>query len=442
MKRDIVIVGGGSAGAACALYAASKGARTLLVDKARPDATGARWINGVERRLFAELELGEPPAGVVGEPLSRYVMIASGHHDRVGIPTPPTAEVDMRRLNAWLLGQAEKAGAELQFGARATIGEVSHSRREVRVGGQAIDAAVVIDARGFSKSLLQEHLHERDVCSAYQAVYDVVDPDAGEAWLHEHGVELGDNCSQVGVQGGFSLLNVTLARDRSHVAVLTGTIHKRGPKTGGQLAGAFVNSQGWVGKKAFGAGRLIPLRELPGHAVDASLIRVGDAAGQVFPAHGSGVANGIHAGVLAANAAAAAIQLGDTSLAGLWSYEVAYAAVRGAVSAYYQPFRYLSQGLSPSQTAVLLRAGLISEPSVRAGMDIRYPTIDPTLAFGALPYAFDVLPILPKFLQVLSLGDQLKRHYKHMPRRYAPADCAQWFRRRERLLDRAAALAQ
>ena len=51
---DVVIVGGGTAGAAAAAAFAARGARTLCVDRRDLTEAGARWVNGVPRRLLAE----------------------------------------------------------------------------------------------------------------------------------------------------------------------------------------------------------------------------------------------------------------------------------------------------------------------------------------------------------------------------------------------------
>ena len=62
---DAVVVGGGTAGAAAALFLARAGRSVVLVDKRAVGETGARWVNSVPRWCFEEAGVRLPDARAV-----------------------------------------------------------------------------------------------------------------------------------------------------------------------------------------------------------------------------------------------------------------------------------------------------------------------------------------------------------------------------------------
>ena len=67
---------------------------------------------------------------------------------------------------------------------------------------------------------------------------------------------------------------------------------------------------------------------------------MGDAACQVFPAHGSGIGMGLIAGRMLADAVADAVDPGDEQV--LWGYQAAFQHEFGGLLAAFDAFRRMS----------------------------------------------------------------------------------------------------
>jgi flavin-dependent dehydrogenase len=432
---DVVVVGGGTAGAAVAHFLAVRGIRTLLVEARERANAGACWINGIEDDLFPAVDLPAPPADVFYHHAPAFHMQAGTDGPRTIVRDPPTMEVDMRALNRWLLELAEEAGATLQFRTRATVARDAEGWF-VRVRNQELRPACVVDASGLPTAHwgLDPALH---ICTAWQGVYAVTDAAAAAAWCERHRVAPGETLSFTGVEGGYSILNVLWIPERGEVAILTGTLLREGYRRAGTIAGEFVRATPWIGRRRFGGGGLIPLAPFPGPTVDDRLVRLGNAAGQVFSQHGSGVAQGIRAASLAANAIAAAIQIGDTSAAGLWSFEHEHQITAGRTLAAWQPLRLLSSSLSPHETELLFAAGVLNARSAHAALAQKLPPEDLRMVPGLLRHARDLLPMAPRLVESLRVSHAMRDHYARHPARGPSSDYDDWNMKQGRLMRRA-----
>lgn len=366
---DVVIVGAGTAGAAAAARFASQGARTLCLERRPLAEAGARWVNGVPRRFFAEAGLELPRAAHLGGP--RPFNLVAGEH-RVRIAEHDVLDVDMRALVALLHARASAAGATLLGGV--TVRGRDDDRLLTDAG--PVRARWIVDAAGLAgpRLLDQAPVAATDLCAAAQGVYAVVDPAGAQAYYDRVGVAVGEVIGHLGVAGGFSVLNVCWHRDAGTVGVLTGSIPALGYPGGKQLRDDFVRSQPWIGAMEFGGAAAIPLRRAYDRLVDDRVALVGDAACQVFAAHGSGIGAGL----------AAAHLLADTLTGGgtLRDYEVAWHRRWGGLFAAYDVARRWSQSLGGDDLRRALAAGLIDPIMVRAGLDQAMPSVSAGLLAG------------------------------------------------------------
>lgn len=439
MQDDAWVIGAGSAGAATALWLARKGVRVQLIDARPRHAVGASWINGVLPELLRELEVADAP-GVVAHTPHAFVMQVGTAGPRATVPTPPVVEVDMAAMTAALLTRCEQAGVTLRFGARVRIGDATPQGREVTCDGETIRIPLVVDAAGLpvgshAKSLggRASEAALRDLCSAWQGVFHVNDLAAARGFFEARGLPDDVTLSMAGIEGGYSILNVSLNAEASQVAILTGAMHRDGLRSGAQIARDFVATMPWIAQRLRGAGGLIPLSPLDHTLVEDSLLRVGNAAGQVFPLHGSGVMPGLIAAGLAANAASAALQIGDLSAGQLWPYAWEYQTGHGAICARYQPLRSLSDGLTADEAALLVAAGVVGPDSLRVGLAQEPPVRDPRVVAGVASYAGRFAPLLPRLLRALYLEDRMARHWAAFPRQ-RPRGPLVWAERADRLL--------
>lgn len=436
----VLVVGAGTAGAATALFLAAKGVPTLLVDARQRANVGASWVNGIELSLFDELDLPRPPEGVLFAHARRFVMQPPGDAPRVVVEQPATAEFDMRALNAWLIDLAIERGVQTRFNCPARIDHIDETGAFVTLHQHRARFELVVDAAGITAHNREHWNPGLDICSAFQGVYRVTSTGQARDFMGRHRVAELENWSQPAVEGGYSVLNAMLDRDAEHVAILAGAMKRPGLRSGARIASDFVRGQPWIGARVFGGGGLIPLRPPRRPLVEDRVVRVGNAAGQVFPQHGSGVAPGLRAAWHAAQAIAGASQLADYSTRGLWAYAANYERTAGAICAHYQPLRYVSSSLLPEQAALLARAGIIGPTSVATALAQLPMRGDPTAAIGVIRHARELAPLLPRLSMATALAFEMLRHWRSFPTRGPGPELDRWQRHADRLMQRAALL--
>lgn len=386
VQVDVAVVGAGSAGLAAAYQLARLGLR-VVVFEAHPTMGGARWVNGVPPWMFERAGLALPTAPELrgGADGSAFVLAdASGRH-RVDLRPSPVWQVDMRALVARLAGLAQNAGATLRVGQRVRDLEVRDGRlRALRdAAGERIEAELFVDAAGVSGVLrdvvpaLSRHApapRRDELCSAAQETFAIADKAGARAFLERFRLQPGDAFSRVGVAGGYSTLMVQVSSDLDHVEVLTGALAAPGLPSGRAILDAFVADAGWIGARIFGGAGVIPLRRAYDLLGAGGVAVIGDAACQVFPAHGSGVGPGL----VAAHHLAAAVTVGagPGADATLWDYTRRYQRDIGAVAAAYDVFRRTTAAMSAADQAIVIASGLLTENAARAGLDQRLPLTD------------------------------------------------------------------
>ena len=370
---DVVVVGAGPGGCMAARRCAELGLRTLIVEVKRADRVGDKVCgDAIGAHHFDDLRL-TPPRGPellnevrgveVFSPDRRTVFRVEGERLRGFI-------VDRRAFGARVLKEALDAGAELLDEAQAlspvlkggaVAGVLVKRRGEVL----EVEGKVVIDASGYPAVVrrkaprawfaeppplsdyvvchreirrLEEPLSSIDRCAIYLS--QEASP-GGYAWVFPRGrweVNAG-----LGVQAGRGLN----PRDRFYRFVVGGLVPARS---------SVIHAGGGV----------VPTRRPLDPLVGDGLMVVGDAACQANPMHGGGIGPAMRAGWLAAEAASRALDAGDVSRRGLWSYAVSFNATYGFKLAALDAFRVFLQSLSDEDLNWGMRAGLVTERDLLA----------------------------------------------------------------------------
>jgi flavin-dependent dehydrogenase len=118
-----------------------------------------------------------------------------------------------------------------------------------------------------------------------------------------------------------------------------------------------------------GGAWFVPTRRPLDSMVGNGVIVVGDAACQVNPIHGGGMGPSMIGGALAGKTVAKALEKGDVSREGLWTYNADFIRDYGAKQAGLEIFRVLLQHLSDEDLNYGMHYRLLTEEDVlRASM--------------------------------------------------------------------------
>jgi flavin-dependent dehydrogenase len=308
-----------------------------------------------------------------------------------------------------------------------------------------IDASLVVDAGGRRGPVRRQvpvlerwcpDVTPAGLCSAAQYAHHVAEPDAAAAFLDRYGAAPGDTVSFLGFAGGFSLLSIAVSADLASASVLTGTLGTREWGTGPSILSLARSQHPWIGEAEFGGAGLIPLRRPYARLTAPGVALVGDAACQMFPAHGSGIGISLVAGAMLAEATTTADDLGDA--AALWRYQSGFQRTHGGTLAAYDVVRRLSTRLGTAGVTEMFRSGLVGVDSTMAGLRQEWwsppPTELPRLAAGLVARPALAARVLPS----LARAAAAHRVYSQYPDAPDEAALRTWSRRADSVLGTAA----
>ena len=393
-----VVVGAGTAGLNAALQLARRGLDVTVVESRRLGEGGARWDNAVLPWQYTRAGIAAPDSDEVHDTDGHSLLFGPGDVGPVTVDAP-TVHADMRRLNDRLVVLCRKEGVAFLDRARdlaptlvdgrvrsLTLTAAVASGDGERGGDEAarvhLEAALFVDAsgrRGVLRSQVPElaawcpSVGRELLCTAAQHSFEIADPDGARRFLDAHGAVPGDTISKVGLDGGFSALAVDVRSGLDEVGILTGTIASGEWGTARTILERFLAAQPWVGAVRYGGDGLIPLRRPYARLGAGGVALVGDAACQVFPAHGSGIGVGMIAGTVLAEQVGACLDPGST--AALWSYQHAYHRELGGTLAAYDAFRRCSSAIGSDGIRRMIVSGLFTPEMAAGGLDQRWRSL-------------------------------------------------------------------
>jgi flavin-dependent dehydrogenase len=321
--HDVVIAGGGPAGAVAAWMLARAGARVLIVDRGRwprsklcGDTLNPGAVGWLERR------------GLIAGPLAGAFrlggMLVSGPRTEVRCAYRPGVHglaITRRELDAWLLDQAIGAGAEFADGV-VVRGPVWVDRRGARhVGGVVatpaggdrspwtLSARVVIGADGRSSSLARAVTLARRAARPRRWAYGVYATGIGEV----------SDLGEMHIGTGRYLGIAPLGRGVCNVCAVTAD--RLGGRRPLDVVRETIGADARLARRFARARFESEVTVLGPLAVEASgpgvpgLLLAGDAAGFIDPMTGDGLHLALRGAALAAEAARAALESGMFELA-------------------------------------------------------------------------------------------------------------------------------
>lgn len=344
-RYDVVVVGAGPGGSVAAREAANLGLSVLLLEKRQEIGSPVRCAEGVAHELLVPFIEPDPRwiSAVVNK--AQITVIEEGTTVTRQAEGGRGYILERRVFDRALAEEAVQAGAQVMVKTAATgllleDGVVRGVVARGPAGTMEIECAVVIGADGVESQVgpwagLDTTLALRDTmaCAQYLLAGIEIDPaccyyyigrevaPGGYAWVFPKGegkanVGLGVQAdpSTTLRQGSGQGSGQALAAD-SALNYLTRFIECQPHLAQGSPVTLVVGG--------------VPVAPPLPHLVADGLMLVGDAARQVDPLTGGGIANAMMAGRLAAETAAQAIAAGDTSAEVLAPYEERWMAGRG-----------------------------------------------------------------------------------------------------------------
>jgi len=438
------VLGAGSAGSACALFLARAGFRVALLESRTIDKAGAGWVNGVPAWMFKLAGLAPPAPPESRGVAPAFVVTDAALQTRLRIEPSPVTAVDMPSLCKRLHGLCNEAGVEIfdRFHAE-TLNTLD--ARPVSLAGQVrttarrahelvFEAALFVDASGLAGVIRKQvpvldeacgQVGNEHLCSAAQEICEIADHSGAEKFLSTYDLRPGEVLAATGMDGGFSTSSLQLDANLETVDLLTGTIAGSSHRGGPALMGELKSKWSWIGRRISGGSGLVPLRRSCDRLVAPGVALIGDAACQVFPAHGSGTGSGL----LAARALADAVdgKIDPGSFDTLCEYQVSWQRGFGSRCAAYDVFRRYSQSLDGDELATLLGSGILGVASLRAGLD----QVMPRQSFGEMSGSLVALAREPrhwKLLFQLARMGAVRALYQRYPEDSAETALKRWSR--------------
>ena len=363
---DVAIIGAGIAGCHAAQLLVEKGVKVLLIDKKAAPVAGPTWINAVPLWMFDQASLERPQGEELFDVNDRFIIRSPDKNVRLVVDNLGVADVHMG-----LLGKRLKDRFFANINANFLHGVVRYCRwqnnRLAEIVGEANDGTVSIKARHFVdasgiKGIVRK-FHPRaqklwpqimrvDTCTAAQRTLEIRDRQGAVAFLEQEKCAPGDILADVGFMGGFSLFRVQIDKAINHISILCGVRSMPAYKNASICINDFVAKNSWIGKSFIDGRGTIPLNAPYKHLATPGLALLGDAACQVYAAHGSGIGIGLIAAKFLADAVV-------KDSADLIHYQKEIHRHYFQRLYFSEHFRRFSQSLTPKAMTKLIESGIL-----------------------------------------------------------------------------------
>jgi len=330
---DIVVIGAGPGGALAAREAASLGCSVLLLEKRQEIGSPVRCAEGIASESLARFIA--PDAVWISAEIRRVsIALATREQEKTWASQVPSEQhvgyvLERRVFDRVLAEQAARAGARVEV-KTAALGllldgdAVKGVVAEGPCGRREIAARVVIGADGIESRVgawcgldttlpLGDHM----ACAQFLLSGIDVDPQCTYYYLD----------AEV-APGGYAWV-FPKGEGRANVGLgVEASLSTHSPL---DLLTRFIEQRSWLaqGSPVTLIAGGVPVGLPPARIVTHGCMLVGDAARQVDPLTGGGIANAMAAGVLAGRVAAEAVAAGDVSQHALQRYEQAWNAGPG-----------------------------------------------------------------------------------------------------------------
>ncbi|MEM2904643.1 MAG: geranylgeranyl reductase family protein, partial [Candidatus Bathyarchaeia archaeon] len=353
---DLLVVGAGTGGCLTAWTASRLGLKTCLIDAKSQGRVGDKACgDAVGKHHFDNLGLAYPKGDEYEGELSGCRLYSPSRRASLLIEGLGAKAFMVKRhaFGQRLLKEAQDAGASFLdktqaltpviqggFVAGVSVIHLENGEKEELLSRIVVDATGV---QGVLRSKLPEefgmerHISPEDIEVAYREILQPKRPldstQYGEIYLTN---EL--------APGGYAWL---FPKGGSLVNAGLGVQMRRGHPHPRERFLKFLEAERRLrdARVLDRRGAQVPTRRPIDSLVANGFMVVGDAACQVNPIHGGGIGPSMIGGKMAAEAAAKAVEKGDLTRRGLWSYNVSYMRGYGAKQATLDVFRRFLQAV-------------------------------------------------------------------------------------------------
>ncbi len=322
-ENDVLIVGGGPAGLAAAEAAASRGMRTLLLERQNEigypvHTSGGSWVSDMKALSIPESFY---------HPIKKVIFVSPRREVVLNYNPGVACVVDVRGLYQHLAGRAVAAGAQIRV--RHTVEQTLLEEGRI-VGVTAknhvserltLRAAVTIDASGVSRHIaVRTEMGNAFHRYGYGAEYDMYAPNYPQDELF---LIMGSAFAPHGYAWAFP-------RGNGRVRLGVGVLHPDCDADARTYLNTIIQDLPQLTEKFKGASPieyhtgLFPSESYGEHFSRDGLLLAGDAGGQGSTLVGEGIRFAIYAGQLAGRVAAEAVQANDLSSAFLSRFDKAW----------------------------------------------------------------------------------------------------------------------
>jgi len=457
MNYDVIVAGGGIAGAIAAASAAKNGAKTLLIDRNSEAEIGKKtnwgWVCGdavaedhikfMENELdekFGEPELNLKVGGVyvISPNMKKKVMFEGAGYS---LNRPEFARK--------LLSIAKKKGIDYMPKSEVE-GPILEGDRVVGVYGKdesgkafELRAKVVIDALGMA-STLRRKLPKNDFIEREVDIHDI--ESTGRYIMEFEQIEENDyyydpnnaiiHLNQVIAPGGYgwvfpkdgNIVNIGIGVEKESIELRNKKLNKK--DTLHSLIDQYVEwnkaikKKGLVNEDNNGKGYWsVSVRRQQDSLVYNGYMGAGDSMSMPNPISAGGIGPAIVAGLLAGKVAAKAAANNDTSINGLWEYNLLFNEKYGKKTAALEAFRVYLQSLNNELIDYGMEHFLTEEEAVQISYGLT-----PEISFSsALKKAISGLANINAFKNLVFVVGKMKKLnelYNNYPK--SPREFIEW----------------
>ncbi|MBN1697934.1 MAG: NAD(P)/FAD-dependent oxidoreductase [Spirochaetales bacterium] len=449
---DCIIAGAGCAGATLAKKCAEAGLSVCMLERKADRDTGYPWEVAIEIPVFGRIGLKLPDDSLREESpdVSRYYSGDIKNHIEVPSSQDDGIFFRHRNINQYLLDFARGAGVSLRdrhmvngalIEENAIVG--IRGTRKALVGRKdfSLKARLLVDATGIvailrrqtpDSFMIKRKLRKQDYAMAWQEVREVNGGQCSELEKHLD-IRPGMLYTKIGKYHAYEVIHL---RKNKTASLVFGTSIDSSGENAKALCERFIAEHPYFGRRVYGGGQFIPLRRAIDNMAGNGFLCIGDAACQVIPTMGSGVAASMHAADVAARVITEAFNREDVSLPELWDYNAKYHGKRGALLASYDIIRRFLQSLSFEEIDEIFKAGLLkNEDFVNTfsskTIELDLPQILEDL--GKLFGHFNLFAVGMRFFQALNDSKKAMNIYKRYPEIYNKEAFSRWVDETNRL---------